>query len=36
VGSFLGKASGEEIQMDFRQSGGFVVVQPYEEDAAVG
>ena len=31
VGSFLGKASGEEIQMDFQQAGGFVVVQPYEE-----
>ena len=36
VGSFLGKASGEEIQMDFRQPGGFVVVQPYEEAPDLG
>ncbi|WP_022835765.1 AIM24 family protein [Salisaeta longa] len=29
--SMIGRSSGEEYQMDFNQSGGFVVVQPYEE-----
>lgn len=29
--SIIGRQSGEEFQMDFNQSGGFVVVQPYEE-----
>ncbi|HET6568031.1 MAG TPA: AIM24 family protein [Rhodothermales bacterium] len=34
LGTLFGKSSGETFQMDFRQAGGFVVVQPYEEGGA--
>lgn len=29
--SFIGKSSGETFQLDFSQEGGFVIVQPFEE-----
>ncbi len=35
IGTIFGKSSGETFQMDFRQPGGFVVVQPYEEGMAI-
>lgn len=35
LGTLLGRSSGETFQMDFRQPGGFVVVQPFEEGGAV-
>jgi uncharacterized protein (AIM24 family) len=31
IKSFLGKSSGETFQLDFAREGGFVIVQPFEE-----
>jgi uncharacterized protein (AIM24 family) len=34
LGTLLGRSSGETFQLEFAQSGGFVVVQPFEEGGA--
>jgi uncharacterized protein (AIM24 family) len=35
IKSFLGKSSGETFQLDFAREGGFVIVQPFEEQTPV-